>query len=449
MNLTFYDTETTGLQTRYDYALTFSAKTYDPDFNLVDEINLQTGLRPSVIPSVFAIATNKLKISNLRESNMSFFEMTKQIFKYIERQCPSYMVGHNSLHYDEEILRSQFYQCLLPVYPTQTFGNQRADTLVMARAAAAFSPGSIKIGLNEKNKPDFRLEGLSKVNNFVHSEAHTAESDVTACVEILKKIKATDPNFYAACLNTTSKKGIQSFMQQNLVFCYAPRFDQKLVLTNCVKLESSYVTFDLKENPDDYLDLSAKDLAKLVRKKDSPFYFIKNNKQPILLDLSYKKFTTYDLSDEEILARARKIKSHIDFQKALKLAATLTEKEWPIGSTVEEQIFSGGFAQPFDQNLMKKFHESDWNVRAEISSQFEDPRFRELAIRIIYEENSALLDKKDINQVEKILHDRLHANDSRPRSLHQAITEFESYKEKNPGVQIEPLQQYEEFLKAI
>ena len=29
MKFTFFDTETTGLQTRFDYALTFSAKTYD------------------------------------------------------------------------------------------------------------------------------------------------------------------------------------------------------------------------------------------------------------------------------------------------------------------------------------------------------------------------------------------------------------------------------------
>ena len=449
MNFTIFDLETTGLQTRFDYALTFSAKTVDSNFNLIDQIDLQTGLRPGLIPSVFAIATNKLKISDLRKSNLSFFEMTKQIFQYLEKHCPSYIIGHNSLNFDEEILRSQFYQCLLPVYPTQTNGNQRGDTLVMSRAAAAFSPGSIQVGNNKNDNPDFTLEGLASINNFEHLEAHTAASDVSACLEILRKIKISDPNFFEACLKTTSKKGIQDFMLNNLAFCYSQGVNKKLIMTNCVKLDSSYVTFDLNEKPDDFLDLSAKDLTKIIRKKDSPFHFIKNNKQPILVDLSYKKYTICDLSDEEILLRARKINSHREFQKAVKLAAELTEKEWPVGATVEQQIFSGGFPKPFDQNLMKKFHESDWNERVELASQFEDPRFRELGIRLIYDQNPSLLDKQSIDLVEKILHNRLHEDDNRPRSLHQAVSEFEEYKEKNPGVHITPLVEFEEYLKAI
>ena len=449
MKYTFYDTETTGLLKRYDYALTFSAKTYDQDFNLIDEINLQTGLRPGLIPSVFAIATNKLKISDLKNSNMSFFEMTRQIYKYFEKHIPGYIVGHNSIGYDEEILRSHFYQCLLPVYPTQTLGNQRADTLIMARAAASFCPDILKVSYNDKNKLDFKLESLSKVNHFDHSEAHTAESDVIACAAIFKKIKDNNLNFFNQCLSTTSKKGVDSFFQKNLVFCYAPSVDQKLILSNCLKIDSSYVTFDLNEDPENYFDYSAKDLSKIIRKKGSPFHFIKNNRQPILLDLSYKKFTNNFLTEKDLLIRARKIRDNSNFCKAIKIAATLTEKEWPAGTTVEEKIFSGGFPETFDRNLMKKFHESNWNERVEIASQFEDQRFSELAIRIIYEENITLLDKKDIEQVEKTINDRIYSSDNKPRSLHQAISEFENYKEKNPGVDTTPLKQYEEYLTAL
>ena len=54
-----------------------------------------------------------------------------------------------------------------------------------------------------------------------------------------------------------------------------------------------------------------------------------------------------------------------------------------------------------------------------------------------------------IDLVEKIFHNRLHEDDNRPRSLHQAIAEFEEYKEKNPGVHIAPLVEFEEYLKAI
>ena len=178
MKFTFFDTETTGLQTRFDYALTFSAKTYDQSFTLIDEINLQTGLKPGLIPSIFALATNKLKITDLRNPNMSYFEMTREIHNYLMKHTPSYIIGHNSLTFDREILRSQFYQCLLPVYICQTMGNQEADSLHLARSAYTFSPTSIKVSMNDKGKPDFRLESLSSANQLDHTNAHEAESDV-------------------------------------------------------------------------------------------------------------------------------------------------------------------------------------------------------------------------------------------------------------------------------
>ena len=42
------------------------------------------------------------------------------------------------------------------------------------------------------------------------------------------------------------------------------------------------------------------------------FYFVKNNRQPIFLDLSYKKFVNCGLSDEELFARAKKIQANKD-----------------------------------------------------------------------------------------------------------------------------------------
>ena len=170
---------------------------------------------------------------------------------------------------------------------------------------------------------------------------------------------------------------------------------------------------------------------------------------PILLDLSYIKFIQYDISEEVLFERAKKIRANKSFKDALQLAADLTEKDWPEGATVEEKIFSGGFPEQFDQNLMKVFHNSDWNERAIIASQFEDPRFTQLANRLIFEENRSLLSANVINQVEKDIHNKLHVNDNQPRSLHQAIADFETFKEKNPGVDSTPLTQYEQFLKAI
>ena len=449
MNYTIYDTETTGLHYRYDYALTFSAKTVDKDFNIIDEINLQSKLRPGILPSVYAISTNKLKISELNKSDLSFYEMTKKIYNYFEKNSPSFIIGHNSLNFDEEILRSHFYQCLFPIFTTQLNGNLRGDTLIIARAASAFSPDTIKIDLNKNGKPDFSLEGISTANNFNHHNAHTAESDVIACLEILKKIKKYDNKFFKACMQTTSKKGIDEFISNNLAFCFLKSINKKIVITSCAKFESFYLGFDLTENPDEYINLSAENLVKYFKRNNSPFHIIRNNKQPIMVDLSYKKYTNCNLLDEEILLRANKIKSNKKFINSIKSAVKLIKKEFPVGETIEEQIFLGGFPNISDKILIEKFHKMDWYERVELISKFKDTRFRELGIRLIYEQNPHLLDNKSIDLVEKIFHNRIYKKNNRPRSLQQTIAEFEVYKEKNPGILKAPVAEFEKYIKAI
>ena len=98
---------------------------------------------------------------------------------------------------------------------------------------------------------------------------------------------------------------------------------------------------------------------------------------------------------------------------------------------------------------MKLFHESSWNERVEISKQFEDERFKDLGERIIYEFNPNLLDVSSVKRIESIIFSRVHEIDNKPRSLHQCIQELEDYKQKNPGVLQEPLDEYEEYLRAI
>ena len=449
MNYTIYDTETTGLHYRYDYALTFSAKTVDKNFNIIDEINLQSKLRPGILPSVYAISTNKLKISELNKSDLSFYEMTKKIYNYFKKNSPSFIIGHNSLNFDEEILRSHFYQCLFPIFTTQLNGNLRGDTLIIARAASAFSPGTIKIDLNKKGKLDFSLEGISNANNFNHYDAHTAESDVIACLEILKKIKNNDNKFFKACMQTTSKKGIDEFVKKNLAFCFLKSINKKIVITNCAKFDSFYLGFDLTKNPNEYINLSVENLVKYLKKNNSPFHIIKNNKQPIMLDLSYKKYTSCNLLDEEILLRANTIKSNKKFINSIKSAVELIKKEFQIGQTIEEQIFLGDFSDLSDKNLIEKFHKIDWYERVALISKFKDTRFKEIGLRLIYEQNPYLLDNKSIELVEKIFHNRIYKKNNRPRSLQQTITEFEDYKEKNPGMLKAHMAEFEKYIKAI
>ena len=153
--------------------------------------------------------------------------------------------------------------------------------------------------------------------------------------------------------------------------------------------------------------------------------------------------------DEEILLRANKIKSNKKFINSIKSAFELIKKEFPVGETIEEQIFLGGFPNISDKNLIEKFHKIDWCEKTDLISKFKDNRFRELGLRLIYEKNPYLLDDKSISLVEKTFHNRIYKTDNRPRSLQQTIAEFEDYKKKNPGMLKSPVAEFEKYIKAI
>ena len=51
--------------------------------------------------------------------------------------------------------------------------------------------------------------------------------------------------------------------------------------------------------------------------------------------------------------------------------------------------------------------------------------------------------------MEKIFHNRIYKKNNRPRSLQQTITEFEDYKEKNPGMLKAHMAEFEKYIKAI
>ena len=327
MNYTFYDTETTGLKTRFDYPLTFAAKTYNSDFELIDEISLQSCLRPGVIPSPYAIGTNKLKISDLQNSNLSFFEMMRQIHSYFKKHSPSYFMGHKSLGYDEEILRSGFYQNLLPPYITQLLGNERSDTLILSRAATVFSPGTIVVELNDKFNPKYNLESLSEMNQLIHEEAHTALSDAGACAELTKKIINTDPQFFCDFMKTSSKKKVELFLKDNLAFCYSRQFWERHVLSQCgVTAAGELIAFDLKFNPEEYFSFTTKELTEIIRDTNSPFEIIKINRHPTLMNMTYLKHTNYELSHDLLMDRAQKLSNNDSFKKSCLVAAKLSAK---------------------------------------------------------------------------------------------------------------------------
>lgn len=65
MNLVFYDTETTGINTNYDQIVQFAAIRTDGDLNESVRFNLRSRLLPYVVPSPYALQVTGLTIDDL------------------------------------------------------------------------------------------------------------------------------------------------------------------------------------------------------------------------------------------------------------------------------------------------------------------------------------------------------------------------------------------------
>ena len=116
MTFIFYDTETTGLDAGFDQILQFAAIITDDDFNTVEEVNLRCRLQSHVVPSPGALLITGVRPSDIDGTNLSHYEMIREVRSLIERYSPAVIVGFNSISYDEGMLRQAFYQLLHPVY---------------------------------------------------------------------------------------------------------------------------------------------------------------------------------------------------------------------------------------------------------------------------------------------------------------------------------------------
>jgi exodeoxyribonuclease-1 len=185
MSFTFYDTETTGTSDAFDQILQFAAIHTDDELNEVDRFEVRSRLLPYVIPSPGAMRVTGLTIEQLLdETHPSHYDMVCEIQRRLSGRCPSTFVGFNSLRFDEAFLRQAFFQCLHPPYLTNTGSSKRGDALHLVRAAAFLHPEALRIPLNAKGRPSFKLEAIVPANGLNHANAHDALADVEALIFI-------------------------------------------------------------------------------------------------------------------------------------------------------------------------------------------------------------------------------------------------------------------------
>ena len=399
LTFVFYDTETTGTNTAFDQILQFGAIRTDGDLNEVERFDIRCRLLPYIVPAPGAIRVTGLTIEQITDPALpTHYRMVRAIRAKLEEWSPATFIGHNSIRFDEVLLRQALYQTLHPPYLTSTKGNCRTDSLRLIEAVALLAPGTLNIPIDEHGNQIFRLDQLAPANGFTQHAAHDALGDVEATAFLCRLIAERSPQLWADFVHLARKSAVLEFANAEEFFFLTdfvytrpyPRFVTTVGVNPLVG--SELLVFDLDSNPDDFVALEPGELAARQTDKVALVRPLRMNAAPIVrryLDAP-KQYRDIAPPIEELQRRTKRINQDEGFRNRLMAAYIQAREPREPSLYVEEQIYDG-FASHHDNAVMDRFHELNWPERMPLLGQFEDERFRSLAKRLIYTEAPELM----------------------------------------------------------
>lgn len=436
MAFVFYDTETTGINTSFDQILQFAAIKTDADLNEIERFEIRSRLLDHVIPSPGAMHVTGATVGMITDRTLpSHYEMIRAIRERLSSWGPAIFLGYNSIDFDEHLLRQALYQTLHDPYLTNKNGNCRGDILKSVRAATVFEPDAIKVPLDDKGRPSFKLDRLAPHNGFAHINAHDALGDVEATIYIARLLRDRAPELWSSLLRFTNKTAAIEYLKSETIIALCESYFGKThsyfvtFLGEHAAKPGKHAIFDLIVDPDDLASLTHAQLVTRLNSRPKPIRSLRVNAHPIFIpiDIALERLRP-DVEEDEFGRRADKFVSDPDLRLRLLNAWAETGEPAELSPHVEEQIYSG-FASKEDEIILSQFHLLEWENRIELVSKFVDNRLRTLGYRLIYSERRDILSPEIISQIENEIAVRLMCDDGSEKwnTIPKALREVEDF----------------------
>jgi exodeoxyribonuclease I len=401
MAFVLYDVETSGLNKRFDQILQFAAVRTDADLVETHRFETRSRLMPHVVPSPRALHVTGMSLEDANGmSRPSHYSMMCDIAKTLSSWCPATFLGFNSIRFDEEFLRQAFYQCLHPVFLTNTNGNARADVLNLMRAATTLHPTVIRPGVEADGRLSHRLGALAAANGIVQGKAHDAESDVDAMLGLCRLVRDGASGLWSSFLRFSSKAAVVDLVRDEDAFAYFDFFGSPRVMHFLTRVgvspndANAHYCLDLECDIDGLRELDDTALAERIAQEPRPIRRLKVNGSPLLYplwDIDPERFG--ETSEDELTRTASLVRVDQEFMSALTRAAALAEPVYAPSEHIELQIYGGNFFSDGDLALCQRFHASPWEIRPDLVGRFADQRLKRLARRLIYLEAPHVLEE--------------------------------------------------------
>jgi len=444
LSFVFYDTETTGTNTAFDQILQFGAIKTDYKFNEIDRFEIRCRLLPYVVPAPGAMRVTGVTVEQLTDPSLpSHYEMVRAIQAKLDDWSPAIFIGHNSLGFDEHLLRQALYKTLHAPYLTNTNGNCRTDSLRIVQAVARFSPETLEIPVDDRGKQVFKLDRLAPANGFNHTAAHDAMGDVEATIHLCRAAAERVPEYWSNFVRFAQKAAVTDFAQEEEVFSLTDFFYGKpyswMVTTVGANPEygSELLVFNLDVDPDELAGLSDDDLASRLAERPKPVRAMRTNASPVVLAYDDAPDALKECVPELDMLRARAAQVRDEsFAERLITAFLATRDEREPSPHVEEQIYDG-FAGNADQAVMNRFHELDWGARPDLLAKLADDRLRSLGQRLVFVEAPGVMSDAARREYEVAIARRLMGDDATVPwlTLHKAIEQADDMIAVSEGVE--------------
>ena len=432
MSFVFYDTETTGKNTTFDQILQFAAIRTDHNLRELSRFEIRCRLLPHIVPSPGAMLVTGITVEQLIDTSLpSHYEMMRTITAKLDQWSPAVFIGHNSLKFDEYLLRQALYQTLHAPYLTNTNGNCRSDSLRIIQAIEFFEPNVLSVPIGTNGRKTFKLGKLALANGLKGGAAHDAMGDVEAMIYMCRLLLERGEGHWSNFMRFAQKATVLDFIQSDTVFSLTDFYFGKvyswIVTTVGANPEnnSEVFVFDLSNDPEELASLTDDLLAKRLNIQPKPLRSLRANACPCILpyedapDHLRSRFPDID----ELKRRAAFIKNDEAFSHRLIVAFIGTREAKKASVHVEEQIYDG-FTGNADQMVMGEFHKTEWSDRSGILDRLSDARVKKLGKRLIHIEAPEVMSADVYRHYEIALAQRLMAADGTVPwvTLPQAIT---------------------------
>ena len=421
----FYDFETTGRSPAFDQALQFAAIYTDEDFVEIERVNIRSRLLPYILPAPKALEITGIDPNDTLSTDLpNAFEFAQKLQYLTEKWSPACWVGFNSVSFDENFLRQIFYQNLQPnIYATQNHGNTRHDLMNIVYAVYAQHPETLIWPEDETGKKIFKLEKLAPANGLKNFNAHDALADVEATVFILALIRERNETFFNEIMSMSDKPYVRSLlhlyqpMQVTLRFGAPPPRQYFGCLCGVQKNNgNSFGFFNIEQ--DDPLSIINADQAiidDIVRNKSSSIRMLQFNRALI--------FSHMENPAPDQLQVCDMIRENHEFKFRV---ATALERKYEPSDPEEKEVenrIHDQFQSP-DRPILEEFQDASWEDRFQLLHAMEDPRYRQLGMRLIACHAPHLLSNSQSDNFINFIKDRWTRNEEAKWETVEKVTKW-------------------------